>query len=95
MRQEETRGGFINFNRFTMEVLVQEKIDLSDLTKNLPPLISRDHVEELLGGVISSKTLANLDSLGEGPKRMRVGRKVAYLTVDLLDWLETRTVILN
>ena len=92
MRQMETK---INFNRFTMEVFVQQKIDLSNLTKNLPPMISRDHVEKLLGGVISSKTLANLDSLGEGPKRMRVGRKVAYLTEDLLDWLELRTRGLN
>ena len=72
-----------------------EKINLGELGKNLPPMISRDHVEKLLGGVISSKTLANLDSLGEGPKRMRVGRKVVYLTEDLLDWLESRTVILN
>jgi hypothetical protein len=38
--------------------------------------------------------LANLDSLGEGPKRMRVGRKVAYMTEDLLSWLELRTQIL-
>jgi len=39
--------------------------------------------------------LANLDSLGEGPKRMRVGRKVAYLTEDLLGWLALRTTTLN
>jgi predicted DNA-binding transcriptional regulator AlpA len=78
-----------------MEVLVKEKIDLSDLGRNLPPMIARDHVEELLGGVISSKTLANLDSLGAGPKRMRMGRKVVYLTEDLLEWLALRTTILN
>ena len=71
------------------------KIDLSDLGRNLPPMIARDHVGKLLGGVISSKTLANLDSLGEGPKRMRVGRKVAYLTEDLLEWLALRTTTLN
>ena len=74
---------------------MMQKIDLSDLGKNLPPMISRDHVEKLLGGVISSKTLANLDSLGEGPKRMRVGRKVVYLTEDLLEWLTLRTTTLN
>ena len=74
---------------------MKEKVELAELGRNLPPMISRDHVEKLLGGVISSKTLANLDSLGKGPKRMRVGRKVAYLTEDLLDWLEQRTVILN
>jgi hypothetical protein len=74
---------------------MKEKVELAELGRNLPPMISRDHVEKILGGVISSKTLANLDSLGEGPKRMRVGRKVVYLTKDLLDWLEQRTVILN
>ena len=65
--------------------------DLRKLAKDLPPIISRDHVEDLLGGIISSKRLANLDSLGEGPKRMRIGRKVAYYTEDLLEWLYLRT----
>ena len=74
---------------------MHQKIDFSNLIPKLPPLISRDHVEKLLGGVISSKTLANLDSLGEGPKRMRVGRKVVYKTEDLLEWLASRTVHLN
>jgi len=74
---------------------MKHQIDLSNLIPKLPPIISRDHVEKLLGGVISSKTLANLDSLGEGPKRMRIGRKVAYLTEDLLLWLAQRTVHLN
>ena len=74
---------------------MKQQEDLSDLIPKLPPVISRDHVEKLLGGIISSKTLANLDSIGKGPKRMRVGRKVAYLTEDLLDWLKQRIVILN
>ena len=74
---------------------MQQKIDFSDLIPKLPPLISRDHVEKLLGGVISSKHLANLDSLGEGPKRMRMGRKIVYRTVDFLEWLASRTVQLN
>ena len=74
---------------------MQNDLNLSELNSKLPPIISRDHVEELLGGIISSKRLANLDSLGEGPKRMRVGRKIAYLTEDLLEWIESRTKILN
>jgi predicted DNA-binding transcriptional regulator AlpA len=74
---------------------MHQKIDFSDLIPKLPPIISRDHVEKLLGGVISSKTLANNDSLGEGPKRMRIGRKVVYRTEDLLEWLAQRTVHLN
>jgi hypothetical protein len=42
---------------------MHQKIDFSNLVPKLPPLISRDHIEKILGGVISSKTLANLDSL--------------------------------
>ena len=68
--------------------------DLSALHSKLPPVIAREQVPKLLGGVISSKTLANLDSEGKGPKRIRVGRKVAYITEDLLHWLEARTAIL-
>jgi len=74
---------------------MEQKIDFSDLLPKLPPFISRDHVEKLLGGIISSKTLANYDSEGTGPKRMRMGRKVVYLTEDLLEWLASRTVHLN
>ncbi len=74
---------------------MQQKIDFSELIPKLPPFIARDHVGKLLGGVISSKTLANYDSLGEGPKRMRMGRKVVYMTEDLLDWLASRTTQLN
>jgi predicted DNA-binding transcriptional regulator AlpA len=73
---------------------MQNDLKLSELNSKLPPIISRDHVEKLLGGIISSKRLANLDSEGKGPKRMRVGRKVAYMTGDLLAWLEQRTKIL-
>ena len=68
---------------------------LLGLSGQLPPIISRDQVEKYLGGVISSKRLANLDSLGEGPPRLRIGRKVAYLTEDLLGWLSSRSSVLK
>jgi hypothetical protein len=74
---------------------LRQKIELKHLADSLPPIIARDHVEQLLGGVISSKYMANLDSLGSGCKRMRIGRKIAYRTEDLLEWLESRTVNLN
>ena len=67
----------------------------ADLAEKLPPIIARSHVEKLLGGVISAKRLANLDSLGEGPKRAKTGRKVVYRTEDLLEWLDARTKTLN
>ena len=70
--------------------------EITQLSESLPPIIARDKIEELLGGVIRSKTLANYDSLGIGPKgRMRIGRKVAYRTGDLLEWIANRTVSLQ
>jgi hypothetical protein len=73
---------------------MKERTELEKLAERLPPIIARDHVEDFLGGVISSKRLANLDSLGEGPKRIRIGGKVAYRTRDLLEWLDSRANLL-
>ena len=73
---------------------MESKINFDNLIRTLPPMISRDQVEKYLGGVISSKTLANLDSEGKGPRRMRIGRKVAYFTEDLLEWLSLRAKLL-
>jgi hypothetical protein len=70
-------------------------IDFSELAEEYPPMFARSEVDKLFGGVISTKTLANLDSLGKGPKRMRIGRKVVYLRDDFLNWLEKRTKYLN
>jgi predicted DNA-binding transcriptional regulator AlpA len=72
------------------EVKMEKQPTRGSLTNSLPPIISRDHVEKYLGGVISKRTLANLDSAGKGPKRMRIGRKIAYRTEDLLEWLSLR-----
>jgi hypothetical protein len=69
------------------EVKMEKQPTLENLINSLPPIISRDHVEKYLVGVISKRTLANLDSAGKGPKRMRIGRKIAYRTEDLLEWL--------
>lgn len=72
--------------------MTKKQFDFGSLAEKLPPIISRDHIEKLLGGVVSAKRMANLDSLGQGPKRLRIGRKVAYRTRDLLEWLECRTM---
>lgn len=55
---------------------------------DLPPLISRSLVGKITGGLIAPRTMANLDSLGKGPrKRVRVGKKVAYPREAFVDWL--------
>ncbi len=61
------------------------------IADRLPPFIIRKDIPLLFGSIISSKTLANLDSLGCGPReRFKVGKYVAYPTNSLLDWLDKR-----
>ena len=58
------------------------------LLYKLPPIIARKDVEHQLGGIITSKTLANADSLGGGPLgAFQVGRSVVYPTESLVNWL--------
>lgn len=61
------------------------------LASGLPPVIARSEVRALFGGVISPKTLANLDAQGLGPsgKHTLAGR-VFYETPSLLSWLDER-----
>jgi hypothetical protein len=44
-------------------------------------------IEKLMPGVISSKTLANLHSLGVGPASFKMGRKVFYERDAFVEWL--------
>jgi len=78
--------------------MTEQAIDFSALADKLPPLLSRRRAESVLGGLITAKTLANLDSLGTGcPTRVRMmgGRKVGYPTVAFLAWIQERIEILE
>jgi len=66
--------------------------DLKKLLKTLPPIFGRTAVKELLGDTISAGHLANLDSRGEGPPKVRIGpRKVGYVRESFVAWLEARS----
>jgi hypothetical protein len=69
-----------------------KKTDLHALADKWPsPLVSRGSVEKFTGGIINSKTLANMDCQGTGPGgRVRVGRKIAYRVDALISWLQDR-----
>jgi len=54
-------------------------------------LVARSEVRAFSGGLLNPKSLANLDCLGLGPERVRVGAKVAYTLEGLVSWLEERT----
>lgn len=68
-----------------MEVDVYAELELT-----LPPILSRVEVPRLTGGLISAGRLANLDCLGQGPRMIKVGRKVGYVRADFVAWLRTR-----
>jgi len=59
------------------------------------PVIARHDVPAFTCGLIASgRTLANLDSLGEGPgQKVRVGRAVGYPTVVFCAWLAGRLTL--
>jgi hypothetical protein len=71
-----------------------QRPDLSALLKELPPFVLRNHprFKELTG--YSGRTMANLDCLGQGPKKIMMGNTVAYERESLVDWLESRSRIL-
>lgn len=70
----------------------KEQPDLSSLAVRWPSsFVAREKVGEFSGGIITPKTMSNLDATGEGPKgRITVGRKIAYPVDELIAWLESR-----
>lgn len=55
------------------------------------PIVARREVSRFSGGVLNPRTLANLDSLGEGPPKIKIGEKmVAYPTKSLVAWMRDR-----
>jgi hypothetical protein len=54
------------------------------------PLVARSEVARFSGGVLHPRTMANLDSAGEGPPRVEMGRRIAYLRDGLIEWMLRR-----
>ena len=71
--------------------------DLKGLAERWPSaFVARQEARKFSGGIISEKSLANLDSQGLGPAgRLRIGRKIAYSVSSLIEWLESRATRLN
>ncbi|BBO73350.1 hypothetical protein DSCW_07670 [Desulfosarcina widdelii] len=63
------------------------------LVENWPsPFVAREKLPDFSGGILNSRYVANLDSQGNGPKgRFYVGRKAAYPTVSVADWMWQRS----
>lgn len=64
---------------------------IEKLRRELPVTFTRQYICERLGGLISRKTLSNLDAMNKGPaSKTNFGRRVSYERDDFLRWLETR-----
>lgn len=60
----------------------------SRLESSLPPVFTREEAARHMGGLLSAKTLNNIDYRGEGPEvRVRVGKKVGYERETFVQWL--------
>lgn len=55
------------------------------------PIVARKEVSRFSGGVLNPRSMANLDSLGQGPPRISLGpRVIAYPTRALVEWMRNR-----
>ncbi len=61
------------------------------IENSLPPIFTRQTASMAIGGLISPKTFANLDSKGQGPPvKKKLGTKVAYERDSFVTWLRGR-----
>ena len=60
------------------------------------PYVSRQEVKAFSSGMVHPRTLANLDSLGRGPKgAFKLHGKVFYPVDDMIRWMEAQAVQMN
>ena len=77
---------------------MKEQIAIDEIVEKLfskaPELIPRKMLSEIIGGAISVKYLANLDSEGVGIEpRIRIGAKIVYPKFAAKIWLTNRCKI--
>lgn len=65
---------------------------LDELRNTWPStIVARSHFDRFSGYTISGKTIANLESLGQGPRnKFFIGGKAAYSVDDAIDFLRSR-----
>ena len=57
--------------------------------------IARKKIEEYTGGLITGKTIANFESKGEGPPKIKLGRLAGYVKQPFNEWLKSRIVVVK
>lgn len=56
--------------------------------------VAREKIGEFSGGAMTPGYAANLDCLKKGPPRLRIGRKIVYPILPLIEWMITRSTAL-
>jgi hypothetical protein len=70
-----------------------EDYDLGKLAEVWPaPIVARSEVGRFTGGLLNPRSLANLDSRGEGCPKIIIGRRVCYDKFELINFLKRRQV---
>ena len=54
------------------------------------PVVARAEIGRFSGGLLSPGRVANLDSQGLGPERVRIGKKIVYPVGSLVIWMQGR-----
>jgi hypothetical protein len=56
------------------------------------PVVARKAIKEFSGGILSAKTMANMDSLGTGPEgRFLMMNQTCYPVESLVAWLKSKS----
>lgn len=55
-----------------------------------PPIVLRKDIEKFSCGLITVKTMATLDSRGNGARNIRINGKITYNKKALISWLASR-----
>ena len=63
---------------------------ISALRKSLPPVFARAELTRLTGGACNSRTIANLQSLRQGPPAHKLGKRTVLEKEAFLSWLAAR-----
>ena len=72
------------------------KADFSGLSESRPyPYVPRQLVDKFSGGILNPRTMANMDSKGLGPPKVRVGKMIVYPVDLLIEWMEERSEVIE
>lgn len=74
----------------------ERMVDFSELEKALPPIVFRNWRGWRDVMPMAPRSLANMDSAGQGPKeRVLCGRVTGYPRRALIEWLRERSVVIT